>query len=255
MTARRRYAHPSVHEVVLAIVFESEVTAQALDAATTLLPEAEFGRAQRVDQSRVDLVSGFGPVEAHATAEFLGWAFQTDGWPRWLVRAWLDRLTLNMMRSETWPSGDYVGWETVAERFDKVHASLSPVYGPARVRRVGLRYLNRFSIPAGETPDGWLNLSIRTPPTLQSPRGLRLRYTWDRIEGHPNVGVTINLASVPVPSPGSKETGLLLDIDVFRTGVASTYDDARQWFSAAHEAENAVFEACITQKLRGRFGE
>jgi uncharacterized protein (TIGR04255 family) len=122
-----------------------------------------------------------------------------------------------------------------------------------RPRRVGVRYLNRFTIPTDQPVGHWLNLYVKTPDVLGEPNAVRVRQSWDAIHGHPGLSATVTLAHVPAKGAAATETGLLLDVDVFSSGVKMDYAGALEFIESAHAAENRVFEACITDQLRERF--
>lgn len=250
------YRNPSVHEVVLDISFDGELSDNELDQVPDALGN-QFGDRHRLEQKSVTVQTGPSlPPEVHSESAFVGWRFETKT-PRWVLVPSRSRLTMHMLRSESWPSGEYVGWDTIKDRFFFVLDRLGPLYTELQPRRVGLRYLNRFAVAEGSALEDWLTIGVRAPEPVRKLWNFQLRNTWAEISGHPGFSATVNLAKIKVPETGSSgKYGVLLDIDVFNLfpSDAPAYSGLTSWFREAHEAENELFEACITENLRTTFG-
>ncbi len=253
----RTYRNPSVHEVILDALFESEISENVfLDLPKKL--EASLGKAKPIELQNFGLLAapGFGP-EIQIARILSGWQFEEGDTPKWLVRLQKNRITLNMARSMEWPRGEYVGWDSIFQRFHGISKLLDSSFSEQKVRRAGLRYINRFSIPAGNDVSDWSTISIGGPPRLKRAIGFHFRGTWTEIAGHPKLSATINLAQEDARSraAGDDRVPFLLDIDVFNLLPADAPDFSRfaDWYLLAHQAENRVFEDCITDKLRELF--
>jgi uncharacterized protein (TIGR04255 family) len=246
-----------VHEVVADVLFDAELPEKDFLALPAKL-ESEFGKAAPMEFQGLGLISAPGfPAQVQITKSLGGWQFAEGATPKWFIRLQKNRFTLNMARSEAWPRGDYVGWDAIFRRLTSVANLLAPVYSALTARRLGLRYINRFSVPIASDLSDWCTLRLQTPNGLAGQLGTFVRTTFTVIAEHPRFSATVSLAQEEVQPPPLRdgEVPFLLDIDVFnlRPTDAPPFKGLLEWFKAAHLAENAVFERCITDKLRERF--
>lgn len=72
------------------------------------------------------------------------------------------------------------------------------------------------------------------------------------------MSAAVRLAKIKTPADVLPEGtfAVMLDIDVFNLLVrdAPAFGGVAEWLDEAHEVENAIFEGCITPKLRATFG-
>lgn len=254
----RDYKNPPVHEVILDLQFEDEVDDAVLEALPTKVSEA-LGPATRL--SSFSFEGGFSPSGAtpfQAQVRATGWEFRRDE-PTWIVRAQPQRLTLHAVRSENWPSGDYVGWEKVAAEFGSVQMAVASVYGELTIRRAGLRYINRIAVAAGEDLEELFHLIPPTPPAVQGLYAFTTHQAWAEVDDHPGYSASMRFGRIAMPDgvPEPEGIGLLLDIDVFNLYLphAPSWDTCQKWFNEAHEVENALFESTVRDRLRDTFEE
>lgn len=252
-----RYRNPPVHEVVVDVVFEGAVEIANIEPLVEAVGK-KFGEPQKVEVNSFEMVASPGmPPQIAASSELIGWKFELSGFPRWVLRFQRDRVTINMVRSDRWPKGSYIGWDLIKEQFEALMPSLSSVYGTRTTKRAGLRYLNRLAVPASEDLTVWLNIGARYPNQLKQPELLGLRQAWRSVAGFGGLGATVGLSRVDIADKelASSCTGLLLDIDVYNESpaVAPHFDALLSWYMNAHAAENMIFEACITDRARMQF--
>ncbi len=253
---RRRYGNPSVHEVVADVLFNGALTDHELQGVLTA--GARYGAAAKIERTTVDFVVAQNAKGQARTAQKLeGYQFMVAGTPI-VVRPQAERLTLNMVRSQNWPAGDYVGWEVISESLGTALQLFAGSYAHLRPTRSGLRYLNRLALPGNLSLESWLNVGMTAPPLLTEVATFQLRKTWWEIQGFPGLSATLGVSRIDVERRmvgDAPELGVLLDIDVFSPlpDSAPAYDSLREWFDRAHAAENAIFEACITDRLRNLF--
>lgn len=256
-TPRRTYADPPVHEVVLDLRFRDNLDDERLEAIPEVLGEV-FGPVVPKRTSSFELQAGFGsPVPNFRTeSRFAGWEYRKEE-PLWVLRAQHGQLTLHSARAEDWPRGPYIGWERILERFLDIVPRLEPVYGGLGIRRAGLRYLNRIALPLGSSTEEWFALTLPDPPSVEGLYSFTVEETWEKVVGFDGLSAKIRLAKIKIPDEELAEGrfGVLLDIDVFNLLVADApeYEHVPGWFERAHEAENRVFESCVTDALRQTF--
>lgn len=259
LMTRQSYATPPVHEVVTDVQFHEDIAEpQLLDLPDRL--RDMYGATQRVERSEIELRTGPAGTQTVQTKSTFGfWRFdkQTKD-TKWVLRTRPGAFILNAVRSEKWPSGPYVGWEAIHERFEQLLDLLSVAYGNSRPKRVGLRYVNRVAIPQESSPQTWLAVGLRAPDILEGPHSFNLRQTWASIRDHEHLSATIGVARIEIEDEqiAKSHHGILLDIEVFNLKVvrAPAYNELSDWFVEAHKVENKLFEACITDELRTTFG-
>lgn len=254
---RSTYAAPPVHEVVLDLKFREALDDEGLETIPDVLGTAlDQSVPGRLSSFEVQAGVGSPAPNFRAGSRFSGWEYVREE-PLWVLRAQHGQLTMHFARSEDWPKGPYVGWERILEQFLDIVARLREVYGGLGVRRAGLRYLNRIAVPLGSATEEWFTLALPDPPSVEGLYSFAVEETWEKVVGFDGLSAKIRLAKIRIPHEELAEDqfGVLLDIDVFNlfVGEAPPYDDLAGWFEQAHEAENRVFESCITDALRQRF--
>lgn len=253
---RREYANPPVHEVILDLQFKESLSKGQLDAIGEALSD-RFGFPSRFNTFELRAaMATTGAEQFDADSTFAGWVFE-EREPRWVLRTLKDRITLNHARSESWPRGQYVGWSRIFDRYQESFEELQQFYDPLDIRRIGLRYQNRIAIPTGSELSDWFTLAVEGPGVLGDLYSFNLQHTWGNLRDRSDLSATINLARIAIGDPDRAEenVGVLLDIDVFNLLVenAPSFSETPAWFQGAHQAENEIFEGCITDKLRATF--
>jgi uncharacterized protein (TIGR04255 family) len=253
------YRNPPVHEVILNLVFASPVERARIESIPQRL--SEFGTLRSARAEVAGVTFSIGPS---GQQQFVGPTAQTDGW--WFrddpqTRVLLTNSTqvdFHHVRSGRWPSGQYMGWSSISRDFFDLLDHLEPIYGDTPVRRVGLRYLNRIAVPDNTDLSRWFLIGLRAPSLLLDPYSFAFRETWARIAGEDDLSATIAFARIAIEDEALSvgNVGFLLDIDVFNLWVpnAPTYSALRDWFERAHSSERRIFEGCISEELRQRWG-
>ncbi|HHY86630.1 MAG TPA: TIGR04255 family protein [Verrucomicrobia bacterium] len=124
---------------------------------------------------------------------------------------------------------------------------------PEDVTRLGLRYVNRISLPySGERLQfkDYLTCAVPVPPEL--PQHVSTFLTQFTIH-EPEKGIAARVTQA-LEEAEANAVPVLLDIDVFRK-VDFGVDDEQIWsiFGLLRELKNRVFFACITEKTVGLF--
>jgi uncharacterized protein (TIGR04255 family) len=200
---------------------------------------------------------GVGPDGAQVVSgseeRFIGWRAEQKGEANWIVQVGGDRITLNCVRPQSWPRGPYVGWMAIEQRFRRLLETTERQYANLSPKRVGVRYINRILLPMNSVPDRYFTLALQAPRKLKCVFSFDWQQTWSEFEGNPGYSATVRLGRLAVEEAQfAGRWGLLLDIDVFNLMVADAPDRGRllHWIGEAHNVENEVFEASITDALR-----
>jgi uncharacterized protein (TIGR04255 family) len=147
------------------------------------------------------------PAPEPATSErsWLGLRLETEGGLN-IAMFTRDYFSFSRLR----PYEDWESFQTEALRLWSIHYRLAE---PSEVRRVGVRFINRFDVPAVELDPGEYLSGLAEPPGDLQRSGYFYRDDLI-VPGHPyNVTLmrTVQPSGVSQPS----KVGLLLDIDVF----------------------------------------
>jgi uncharacterized protein (TIGR04255 family) len=252
---RREYANPPVHEVIVDVQFQRSLDEKPLRELRNRLAES-FPQAEQ--QNLMQMQVAFGPGGQgyqNTLSQFGGWLFRNEGW---VLQVGPMALTLHFVRPGPWPVGKYVGWAAIYRKYLELHTTLADVYGPLEPKRAGVRYLNRIAIPQAEDVSQWLEFKLKAPDVLHDLYTFNLRQTWARAGEDDDVSATVGLAKIDIGDPdiAAQNQGVLLDIEVFNLWIekAPMYEKLPDWFERAHQVENEIFEGCITDPLRQRFG-
>ena len=252
----RQYKSPPVHEVILDIRFHDSLDeASVRKLRGELEPSFKFAEQQTVQEVLMS-VGPTGQELERRPKRFGGWLFRDEN-ERWVLQTSDSQLVLHAVRPGAWPKGTYVGWPSIYERFAALHATLGDTYSTLRPKRVGLRYLNRVAIPNADAMEKWFTFSLRAPAFLAQPHSFAYRQTWAQAGDYDDVSATVGLTKIEIEEAelAVGHQGVLLDIDVFnlRVAKAPVYGALLDWFTRAHEVENKIFEACITDVARKGF--
>lgn len=144
----------------------------------------------------------------------------------------------------------YDCWATFSEEALRLWSKYQAVATPVAIRRLALRYINRFDFPEprvdlGEYFKTYPELSPLLPQMLSGYfMNLQLPLTDDGAQLH------LIQTIVETDSPG---LSLILDLDVFyQLDVEGmSLDSIKATFDRLRDAKNGVFEACLTDAARG----
>lgn len=254
-TRARRYRLPPVHEVVIGVDLNEGVDIAALEVLPARL-HSQLPVAQR--EERLEISTAFGPTGQPVLNQSRlrdGWRLRDEQTSRVLV-ARPSQIAMHAVRPGPWPSGEYAGWEAIYSDSLKIFETVAGLYGSAKLRRAGLRYLNRIAVPVNSEFEEWFTLGLHAPPFLQDEFAMNLRQSWARVLGDEDLSATIGLAIIQIPEPALQRghVGFLLDIEVFAIGnKAPSLIEMAEWCRRAHDVEGGIFEWCITDNLRKRF--
>lgn len=251
------YLEPPVHEVVLSLQLVESVHLALLEK----LPQLLTSRFQHSDSRELTgftmSVGPAGPQLTRTVPQFDGWTLSDAKPPQRILMGGRQQVSLHAVRPGAWPSGNYLGWQTIRTEALEIFQLLRAIYATVPIQRIGLRYLNRIAIPKNSDLEDWFKIGFATPPFLLDPFLVNLRQTWGRVDGYPGLSATVGLDSIEIPDPKLRDdhAGFLFDIEIFNLWPkdAPSYQDIPSWCNDAHEVENRIFESSITESLRTRF--
>jgi uncharacterized protein (TIGR04255 family) len=145
----------------------------------------------------------------------------------------------------------YNGWEQLLSQARTVLAEAKRIIGRREIQRLGVRYINRLDIPSIDfNMRDWVNVDVVLPLNFDGA----LSEFGARFVVPSSEGLSVILALQTVPSPLIDHSSLMLDIDVSRDAVIENSDDAL-WplLEAIRSRKNAIFESCITDRMRAQF--
>jgi uncharacterized protein (TIGR04255 family) len=147
----------------------------------------------------------------------------------------------------------YTGWEAFRERAVRNWKVYRGIAKYRKIRRIGVRYINRIDIPLKESTQVELsdyfrfNLQVSQPPfPTMGP------YMIQAVFALPDCMVVVNNGTVP--SPLLNHASYVLDLDFGReVNVPQTDDEIWTYVDNIRERKNMLFEACITDRARELF--
>ncbi len=162
-----------------------------------------------------------------------------------------DVLSIHILRPYHDPDhGGRSGWEEFKPRIKQALNAYWEVVGPQGVFRVGMRYINKITIPeeAVRVED---YLLCALPVVAGLPENLR--NFMSRVEYEYEEGVRLVLSQGAIDSPPN-HVGFLLDLDViWEIPDITDLDEVMAVAEKLRERERAAFEAVITDKARELF--
>lgn len=144
----------------------------------------------------------------------------------------------------------YPGWEDFRSRIERGLRAYCGVVAPTAVARIGLRYINRISLPG---PNVRLEEHFRcaTPNIDGVPESTTGFAHRDELRYPDDVQLLLTYASLAAPDASAS---FLLDIDLVQTlDTPLSVDRVLVHIDNLRERERVAFEALITDKLRATF--
>lgn len=147
----------------------------------------------------------------------------------------------------------YPGWDDFFDRFKRDWKEWKSAVGYRKIKRVGVRYINRLDIPASRGAvdlQAYLRFYVHVPDVVgaQEAFSALVEAALPSINGR----LRINVASVK--SPLIDHMSAMLDIDLIRLSDVPQNDaELLGYLSQTRSAKNSVFEACLTQASKDLF--
>lgn len=258
MSKRLHYRNPPVHEVILDLQFEGALPAQALQDLPSRVGHS-LGEAKPITRISTHVLAGSrSATHRPPQTAFWGWEFFQEQ-PQRQVTVSANQITQHFQRSEGWPRDEYIGWEANAEAFVTLVSSVRGLFESQRIRRAGLRYVNRIAVPRSIMLEEWFSVAPTPLSVFEDVWDFNVSRTWERAPGFPGLSGTVTLGKIEIPpddQPDEAALGVQLDVDIFNLWVrdAPQFSEVPEWIERAHSLENKVFKACIKKPLAHRFG-
>lgn len=136
----------------------------------------------------------------------------------------------------------YQGWDSFEGEGRRLWQIFKEIGSPSQLDRIGLRFINRISVPSNRS----LSEYLRDPPTR--PMSLPLAgFLYQSTFALEREGLAVNVIKTLQPEDEAREAGLILDIDVFTT--RATLLDSRKMDEALLKMrwlKNAIFFELLT---------
>ena len=146
--------------------------------------------------------------------------------------------------------GPYPGWLSFRSSIEGPLAAYVNLASPPRIRRLGIRYINRIEVPAGVQPRDLVRGLPEVVEGIPTPDEAYLvrRESWFRDR---DAKLLLTLASIAIAPEGL--SGILVDIDIIRDLQETSVQLAMSQVDDLKQKLNGSFEALITDEARRMF--
>ena len=144
----------------------------------------------------------------------------------------------------------YTDWPTFRSEAEPLWKRYRAVRPEAKLTRCALRYINRIDIPEAKIePYDYFWLYPKVPEALQHQDVIGM--TLNLQMPQPDLECVANLGQALVEPVKPGHISFILDVDIFRLGIAD-WDDETTWafLEKLRDRKNEIFEACITDRTR-----
>ncbi len=181
-------------------------------------------------------------VAASASQKEVGHVFMSqDG--HQVFQAGLDGFSFSQLAS-------YDRWETFSGEARRLWGIYRSMAQPELIKRLAVRYINRIDIPL---PVKDFKDYLRTLPEVSPEMDQGLSNFFMKLQiPRPEIKSTLVIQEAIIPPPNPSVVSILLDIDLYRE-VDVPNEETKIWdfFEDLRKSKNQVFEACITDQVRG----
>lgn len=237
------YKHPPITEAVLELRFKNVASKDVIEKA------ARRSASQYVYTDEDNAVQFQLDAEKRTTDILAQW--------QGIKLSSLDRTDIVIFRTTAYVCSrlaPYPGWDAFKERAQRGWEDWKKAAGATEIARIGLRYINRIDLPAGQDVvkiEDYLTVGPRMPDLDFGPISA---YTVQILRpiGADDCGLVLN--SGPIPSPLLGHISFILDLDIFRESEIPRRDD-QLWalIDKMRTHKNRVFECLITNQARELF--
>ena len=238
----KRYAKAPIAEAIIDLRVRPKDSAQLDDLESLCRSlKAEYPKMENLAVAMGTLEIGDSSATASAVQERVGFSI-TSGDGRYILQARTEGFALSRL-------APYETWEPFRDEAKKLWELYRQFAKPEEVKRLALRYINRFDIPGDmvELTDYFRTGPELSPAIAQPMAGFFLRILVPQDDIHCNL--LINQTIIKPATPGA--TSIILDIDLFRDFDVPR-DEYSLWtaFEGLRDRKDEVFEACITDRTR-----
>lgn len=140
----------------------------------------------------------------------------------------------------------YTSWEEVLPKALALWTSYRDLVKPERLIRLGVRYVNRLTLPVSADLSAFLTAAPVVPGSL--PQSLR-SYLTRSVLHDPQTGNSILLTQASEPSSDQEHLTILLDVDAFREADIDAGDDRLlSLLESLRNLKNRAFFGSVTEQ-------
>jgi len=148
----------------------------------------------------------------------------------------------------------YQSWETFSGLAKANWAAWKKIVGYKKIKRIGVRYINRIDVPWGGATHVRTEDYLRFNPGMPDSFPPISAYVMNVVvPGQDECNLVIN--SNTIASPLIDHASFILDIDIIRESSPPPQNDKEMWslIDRIRIYKNEIFESCITDKARELF--
>jgi uncharacterized protein (TIGR04255 family) len=145
----------------------------------------------------------------------------------------------------------YDRWNTFRAEAKQAWDAYESVICPGSIKRIGVRFVNRFDIPVSVGGAIDLDVYLRTAPRIAPdlPQSMKKYFIRVELPGNLSGGLLI-ITEATVEPPRPDLVSVLLDIDAIVQNTNLSATDAWHIVDQLRHEKNQTFEACITDSMR-----
>lgn len=212
-------------------------------ALQKMLTDYHYLDSRRSFQSETKVVPGSPPSQ---TVEDLGWTglrYQS-----------IDKKHIGQFNRDGFVFSrlePYVDWSQLLGEGLKLWNLFCDLARPTEINRIGLRFINRITLPHGELKvDDYIQQAPVAPQGLELPFIGYLHQHLLAVPGHP---YAVNVIQTIQPPQQNQGIGLILDIDVFTQGIDVKLEELTHRLDEMRWLKDKVFFGSITDKAKEMF--
>ncbi len=237
------YSSPPITEAVISVVFDSNINKKTIDSANVKF-QRYYSKSDSLSHVNVNL--DMANHQSKIDQQDSGYRLSTEDMTQLLL---LQESSFTVSQRAPYP-----GWDVFFDRFVRDWKVWKRVVKHKKIKRIGVRYINRLDIPAEEATvvdEEYLNFYPKIPEVFSPLIGYKLQCALPLESGTSQ----LQLNSAVVPSPLLGHISIILDQDIIRlVDVPQKDEDIFKLLSDIRHQKNEVFESCITEKARRLFG-
>jgi uncharacterized protein (TIGR04255 family) len=243
----RRYQHPPLVEALCEISFTGSQWHEATPQLFYDRVRDDYPQRSQFGQVAVDVNLGTGQAATRTNAGDVRNCFARADRSR-LLQLTRDLLVVNQLPP-------YTHYESWSEWVHSAIAFYRELAAPSGINHIGLRYINRVSIPGvAMNMEEYFRVYPQIPEELGGAHGVFMLqvYMLPVCRGHQ---LTLTLGMNPTAQPAD-EINFLVDLfDVVQLAGRDAFGEVRRLMDEAHANIVHTFEQSITDATRALFGE
>ena len=210
--------------------------------------KADYPKKESLQQTRVEWQAGSEGITNRITGDISLMRFKSED-DKALIQIGPNLLSMHVL-------SPYPKWIFFRTMIQKGLASYRKIASPTGFERIGLRYINRISIPS-LPPNQQIKIEefIKALPYLPpSVPQTFLRWFMNVAVPHEDSNGVLAIQTANMPPSNPNEICFLLDLDYSALDIQKvTMENSLDWLELAHQNIENDFESCITDKTRDLF--